>query len=280
MRTLQGLVLGLVLIIAAACGSAEGNTGTAEAGETATTTAVPATTEATVESTEEPTTTTTVVETVEEPETTVPDDPPRRQQQAMRNLLIPGDPEIENTLATLEATDDEVEIVVSTIGLNPGNPISVWVAGLKVQECKVAFPAFDPCQPFVLLDQPATNRPDLGNMRYLGGGIPDADGAISIANTLTNEGLPSETGPGEVGWWYETEFSNFRDLIYHVIIRDHGPPIDGIVEDMWTTYRGGCTDESLDPGAPESAINDGPVGPNTCQDIQATPFVPEPETTD
>lgn len=256
------------VVLAAACSNSDTATDASELvavqGETAvpdSTTVAPTMTAPETTTTKEP-----------EPEVTVPEDPPRRQELPMLDLTIPGSPEIPNTLVSLDARDDEVEVVITTKDLTPGHPMTAWIVPLKVEECKEAFPAIQPCQPFMLT---ALDRPDLGNIRYLGGGITADDGSITIAGKVTKDGLPSETPAGEIKWWYETEFESFRDVLFHVIIHDHGPPIEGIVDEMWQTFRGGCTVPSLGPGLPENALADGPGGPNTCINAQATAFEPD-----
>lgn len=269
MRCTRRILLAGLIVFVAACGSGDGDIGAAQADvQGATTqavdsasTAAPTTTAATTTSASEP-----------EPVVTADEEPPRRQELAMRNLTIPGNPEVPNTLATLEATDDEVEVIVTTNGLTPGNPMTAWIFALDAEACAEAFPAFNPCQPFVLT---AGDRPDLGNVRYLGGGIPADDGSITIAGRVTKHGLPAETPDGELQWWFDTEIESFRDMVYHVIMKDHGPPIEGMVEEMSQTFRGGCTDDSFGPAEPDNAMADGAPGPNICIDSQAVLFEPE-----
>ena len=149
--------------------------------------------------------------------------------------------------------------------------MTAWLIAMYKETCKEELPAL-PCQPFLLT---SLDRPDLGNIQYLGGGIPADDGSITISGTVTKDGLPADTPDGELFWWYDTEIESFRDMLFHVIIHDHGPPIDGIVDNMWGTYRGGCTVESLGPGLPDNALNNGVPGPNACITVQAAKFEPE-----
>ena len=74
---------------------------------------------------------------------------------------------------------------------------------------------------------------------------------------------------------FETDFVSPETAEYHLVIHDHGPLIPEIAADMLSSYRGGCTLESVPPHYPESARTDGEGGPNTCVSRQVALFVPE-----
>lgn len=58
----------------------------------------------------------------------------------------------------------------------------------------------------------------------------------------------------------------------HLILNDHGPKLPEFMPEMIQTYRAGCTDKSLPPIFPETAIGDGTPGPNTCRLFQLAVF--------
>ncbi|UCH25588.1 MAG: hypothetical protein JSV66_16925 [Trueperaceae bacterium] len=58
------------------------------------------------------------------------------------------------------------------------------------------------------------------------------------------------------------------------MINDHGPVLEGMMEELTLTYRGGCTDESLPAAFPDTAKADGVAGPKSCQLFQFATFMP------
>ncbi|MEZ4684128.1 MAG: hypothetical protein R2932_58955 [Caldilineaceae bacterium] len=57
----------------------------------------------------------------------------------------------------------------------------------------------------------------------------------------------------------------------HVVLHDHGPPVEGLVEEMLVPSAG-CTDESLPTIFPALAHADGTPGPNACIHYQLPCF--------
>ena len=53
----------------------------------------------------------------------------------------------------------------------------------------------------------------------------------------------------------------------HLLIRSHGPKIPGLVDQMISTFNGGCVQANNAPGT-------GTPGSNTCVDMQGTNHVP------
>lgn len=74
--------------------------------------------------------------------------------------------------------------------------------------------------------------------------------------------------------WFGNGFTNPRGAEIHLVLNDHGPVIPDLVSNMLTTYRGGCTTESLPTIFPPTAIADGIPGPNTCRLYQVAIFQP------
>ena len=60
----------------------------------------------------------------------------------------------------------------------------------------------------------------------------------------------------------------------HLVLNDHGPVIEGRTADMLSTYRGGCTTESIPAPMPASARASGTPGPNQCRLVQFSIFKP------
>jgi len=74
--------------------------------------------------------------------------------------------------------------------------------------------------------------------------------------------------------WFGNGFTNPRGAEIHLVLNDHGPVIPDLLSNMLTTYRGGCTTESLPAIFPPTAIADGIPGPNTCRLYQVAIFQP------
>lgn len=188
--------------------------------------------------------------------------PPRvREHEAP--MKAPNNSDVDGSLATLSATEDEAEFTIATTGLEPGHPVTAWLFAMDVDACSEAFPSANECQTFMLLEQP-----ELGNIGFLGGGIVAEDGTLTIEGSIGSAGLPRQ--------WYETPLVSFLNTRFEVRLKDHGEPIEGLVEEMTTTYRAGCDATSV-LGSPEIAHADGTPGPNTCTERQSVAFDPSPE---
>ena len=178
-------------------------------------------------------------------------------------MKAPNNSDVEGSLATLRATEDEAEFTITTSGLEPGHPVTAWLFAMDIEACSEAFPRANGCQVFMLLEQP-----ELGNVGFLGGGIVAEDGNLTIEGTVTSAGLQRQ--------WYETPLVSFLNTRFEVRLKDHGEPIEGLVEEMAATYRAGCDDTSV-LGSPDTAQADGTPGPNTCTERQNVTFDPTPE---
>ena len=196
-------------------------------------------------------------------EVPTPTTTPARTRGHEAPMKAPNNSDIDGSLATLSATEDEAEFTITTAGLEPGHPVTAWLFAMDVEACSEAFPSANECQIFMLLEQP-----ELGNVGFLGGGIVAEDGSLTIEGTVTSSGLPRQ--------WYETPLVSFLNTRFEVRLKDHGEPIEGLVEEMATTYRAGCDATSV-LGSPEIAHADGTPGPNTCTERQSVAFDPVPE---
>jgi len=164
--------------------------------------------------------------------------------------------------AQLVHTDDGVMMTFETAELTPGNVYTAWWVFINNPDgCETI-----PCTPADVLGNSAAVISDLG---YADGLIADADGhgtftAFQPLGALSNE-------------WIGNGFSNLGGTEIHVIINEHGPMIPKMIDDMLSSYRGGCTDESIPAPFPDTARADGMPGPNTCQLFQFAIFLPQQE---
>jgi hypothetical protein len=155
--------------------------------------------------------------------------------------------------AHLVSTNNGITVVMSTKQLVEKNPHTLWVVVIN--------------RPDLCLTSPCTStdiltRTDIvkANVVYGSGFQPRKLGLAVFAAHLP-------TGP-VAGGWYENDFTNPRGAEVHLVINDHGPAIPGMVNEMLSTYRAGCTDESIPVLFPATARADGTPGPNQCRLVQ------------
>ena len=120
-----------------------------------------------------------------------------------------------------------------------------------------------PCTSKDVLKRTEIVEADIG---YLDGVIVGNDGAAQF------NGFQA-TGTLEVAW-FNHGFEATEGVEIHLVVNDHGPVIDGMIGEMLTTYRAGCTDESIPAPMPESARAQGSPGPNACRLVQFSIFEP------
>lgn len=252
LKSIRITVFSALVLVTAACGSGEDPTTEAAASEVA-------------ESTPTPPPSPTAVEPAPEeaaPTPTPVPEPVREQETFMRSLTEFRLPEVPNSTATLRATNDEAEFVISTNGFEPGHPVSAWIVAIDPAGCAASFPNASVCDPVMVVVAPT-----VGNIGFLDGGIAADDGTITISGTINSQGLAKQ--------WFDTELISFHDTIFHVLLRVHGPPIDGLVDEQTSTYRAGCTDASVAGPEPADVHDDGTPGPYECANVQGVAFEPE-----
>ena len=76
------------------------------------------------------------------------------------------------------------------------------------------------------------------------------------------------------GAWFKDGLQQTDEVEVHLVVNDHGPAIEGRVADMLSTYRGGCTTDSIPAPMPASARAQGTPGPNQCRLVQFSIFEP------
>lgn len=165
---------------------------------------------------------------------------------------------IEGTVATLMTNSEGATMTMTTAELSPGHVTTAWwVLITKPEACESI-----PCSP-----KDAIGRADIVGTQivYADGAVNSDEGTASFASFLPKGSVP--------GGWYPPRFDNPTDVEIHLVLNDHGPLIANLAATMLTTYRGGCSDESLPPPFPETAKADGTAGPNSCKLIQDAIFI-------
>lgn len=166
---------------------------------------------------------------------------------------------IDGTEALLHKSSAGIAAELHTRGLTPGHVVTLWVVAIQNPDLCAA----NPCTPVEAMGEGVR----MNTVAINGGGaVVDADGMVQISSFL-----PS----GEVdGNMFDSSLETPEETEVHLVLHDHGPIISGEEADMLGSYRGGCTDESIPPYYPDSAMTDGLPGPNSCNTAQVALFVP------
>ena len=165
---------------------------------------------------------------------------------------------IDGSQALLVTGPGGASMHLTSRGLTPGNAVTIWFVALQnPQLCKK-----NPCTPVE-----AMGMPEMESVAVNGGGTVVAkDGTVEVSAHLPAGEVPTSL--------FDTDFVSPETAEYHLVIHDHGPLIPDLAADMLSSYRGGCTLESVPPHYPDTARTDGEGGPNTCVSRQVALFVP------
>ena len=164
---------------------------------------------------------------------------------------------IPNTQATLEKGPFGAAMAVRSTGLTPGDVITIWwVAVQKPENCSAS-----PCTP---KDAMGNSAKVDSVVTLAAGGVVDADGTISLSSFLPK---------GEVeGNFFPTTLHSPETAEFHLPMHNHGPVDPDILDEMLTSFRAGCTDESLPEFYPLTALADGTAGSFDCKTVQVAIF--------
>lgn len=165
---------------------------------------------------------------------------------------------IEGTRALLVTGPEGASMHLTSSRLTPGNAVTIWFVALQQPQLCTK----NPCTPVE-----AMGMPEMETVAVNGGGtVVPADGMIDVSAHLPVGAVPTNL--------FETDFVAPETAEYHLVIHDHGPLIPELAADMLSSYRGGCTLDSVPPFYPDKARSDGEGGPNTCVSRQVALFVP------
>jgi hypothetical protein len=166
---------------------------------------------------------------------------------------------VEGAWGRLVRNDSGATFTFHARDLMPGHVYTIWFVVVN----NPAACASSPCTPAdVILNSEAVES----DVIYGAGHVAGQSG-----NGTFGGHLPADDWSGS---WFGNGFANPRGAEIHLVLNDHGPMIPDLVSNMLSTYRGGCTDESLPPIFPATAFADGIPGPNTCRLYQTAIFLP------
>lgn len=164
---------------------------------------------------------------------------------------------IEGTSAVLEKGPFGAAMAIKSSGLTPGDVVTVWwVAIQNHQNCKTS-----PCTPKEAMGS-ETETDSVASLAA--GGVVADDGTISLASFLPKGNVE--------GNFFDTTFHSPETAEYHLPMHNHGPLDPNIAEEMLTSFRAGCADDSLPAYYPETALADGVKGGFNCKTVQAALF--------
>ncbi|WP_299475963.1 hypothetical protein [uncultured Roseibium sp.] len=164
---------------------------------------------------------------------------------------------IDGSEARLSRTDHGAAMTLKTSELVPGNVTTAWwVIMTRPENCSAT---------------PCTAEDVIGRAAEVGTQIVYADGTVNGPDGTAN--FAAYLSAGDVpGGWFDQTFDAPGTTEIHLVLNDHGPLIPDIAASMLTSYRGGCSDDSLPPPFPDTAKADGTAGPNACRLIQDAIF--------
>ncbi len=167
---------------------------------------------------------------------------------------------VEGAAARMATHDDGIFVNIDTNSLTPGNVHTLWLVVIN----NPAACEGDTCTSKDVLKRSEIVDSDVG---YAGGVIVDENGDARFAYHQTEGALN--------GGWFGAGLKASDAAEVHLVVNDHGPVIEGRVDQMLATYRDGCTDESIPAPMPDTARAQGEAGPNQCRLMQFAVFKPE-----
>lgn len=181
------------------------------------------------------------------------------QHTHVETIVAEGAPkQIADAGAWLQVTAAGAAMMLDTAELTPGHVITAWWVVINApDQC-----GSTPCSPEDVIGGHATTKAEIA---YADGVVVGDDGRARFRSFLS-------AGPVEDGW-FGHGFTDTDTAEIHLVLNDHGPVVPELLASMLTSYRGGCTDESLPPPFPDTAKADGAPGPNACALVQDAIFV-------
>lgn len=160
-------------------------------------------------------------------------------------------------LARMTVTENGVLMNFESSQLKPNHVHTLWFVGIE----NPAGCASQPCSGKDVLKNTDVVLADAG---FAGGAIADDDGMLRFTHFQ---------GQGQLtNGWFGRGLNDPMTTEIHLVVKDHGPVIEDRLGAMLTTFRDGCTTESINPAFPAIAFADGKEGPNTCALVQFSAF--------
>lgn len=167
---------------------------------------------------------------------------------------------VDGATARMAVHDDGIFVNVDTQSLTPGNVHTLWLVVINNPAA---------CEGENCTSKDVLKRSDIvdSDVGYAGGVVVDENGDARFAYHQTEGALN--------GAWFGAGLKASDAAEIHLVVNDHGPMIEGRIDQMLATYRDGCTDESIPAPMPDIARVQGEAGPNQCRLMQFAIFTPE-----
>lgn len=165
---------------------------------------------------------------------------------------------VEDATARLVMVEDGVFVSLRTQNLKPGHVHTLWFVTIA----NPAACATSPCTGKDVLKKTDAVKSDAG---FAGGVVANADGSAAFAHFQAQGAL--------VNGWFGTGLNDIASTEIHLVVKDHGPVIEGRLNEMLTSFRDACRTDSISPAFPAIAFADGKEGPNTCALVQHSAFL-------
>ncbi|MCR9137715.1 MAG: hypothetical protein NXI27_17085 [Alphaproteobacteria bacterium] len=160
--------------------------------------------------------------------------------------------------ARLVRSADGIFVNLEAEQLKPNHAYTMWVVAINApNRCSA-----DPCPGSDVMQKADHVEADLG---YGDGAVAGDDGKARFAAFQPAGAMPHS--------WFGRGLTNLAGEI-HLVIRDHGPLVEGREADMLATFREGCNAESVPDTLPGTARGNGHEGDYPCANIQAAIFEP------
>ncbi len=160
--------------------------------------------------------------------------------------------------ARLIRSTDGIFVNLEAQNLRRNHAYTMWIVAINApQNCSQ-----QPCPASDVMQNTDVVQADLG---YGDGAVAGDDGTARFAAFQPTGAMPHS--------WFGRGLMDTAAEI-HVVIRDHGPLIQGREADMLGTFREGCNAESVAETLPATAQGDGTPGAYTCANVQAAIFMP------
>ena len=165
---------------------------------------------------------------------------------------------IEGATAHIMTSEEGAIVQMHAVDLEPGNVYTAWwVIANNPEACEAS-----PCSAGDLVGNPDGVQTEVTLADSL---IVGDSGEARFSSFLP-------AGDAADDPWFGNGFTNPTGAEIHLVINRHGPLIPERAAEMLSTYRGGCTDDSLPAPFPDTAKADGEPGPNSCALVQAAVF--------
>lgn len=138
--------------------------------------------------------------------------------------------EVPGARAQFTTSNAGARVTFQTSELDPDHAHTLWW---------VVFNNPDACENDPCTEEDLVLRGDAAQaeVTHAAGIVASPDGGATLTARLDG---------GEVAnGWFGIGFINPRGAEIHMVLRDHGPVITELLEDQLSTFRGGCTDESV-----------------------------------